>query len=474
MMADSLRLGLDRWRAWQQQSVHRRIFGVTLTVGLLTVGVKLVAILKEAVVAHQFGTGDALEAFLIAMVLPQFAINLVGGSLNAALIPTYIHVRERAGAEAAHRLFASVTALSLTILIVLSIALGVAAPVILPLIASGFPAWKLALAASAFRWLLPTLVLAGLTTTWSAVLNAGDRFAIAAAAPAATAILTLALVGLKGPDWGLDALVAGTLGGAVLETALIGWGLARRGISLMPRWRGLSDDVKQVIGQYTPMLTGAFLMGGTAVVSQSMAAMLDPGSVSVLAYGSKLTTLVLGIMAVAVSTAVLPPFSRMVAVGEWTALRHALRTYSRLLLAVTVPMTILLIALSRPLVVILFQRGAFTAADSQIVAWTQAMYLLHVPLFVVGMLLVRLISALRANRILMWGSGLNLAVNVVLTYVLMHRFGVAGIALATSLMYVGSVAFLWIAASRLLRAMPRQEQEQERQPIARVQEDVHR
>src|SRR5262249_17501708 len=146
MMADSLRLGLDRWRAWQRQFVHRRIFGVTVTVGALIVAVKLLAILKEAVVAHQFGTGDALEAFLIAMVLPQFAINLVGGSLNAALIPTYIHVREHDGPEAAHRLFASVTALSLTILIALSLILGIAAPVILPLVASGFPDWKLDMA----------------------------------------------------------------------------------------------------------------------------------------------------------------------------------------------------------------------------------------------------------------------------------------------------------------------------------------
>ncbi len=452
MRAGVLRLGLDRWRAWQRQSVHRRIFGVTVTVGVLTVATKLVAILKEAVVAHQFGTGDTLEAFLMAMVLPQFAINLVGGSLNAALIPTYIHVQERVSAEAAHRLFASVTALSLAILIALSLVLGLAAPLILPVMASGFPAWKLALASTAFRWLLPTLVLSGLTTTWSAVLNADNRFALVAAAPAGTALLTLLLVGLKGSDWGIVALVGGTVGGALVEAVLIGWGLARAGVSLVPRWRGLTGDVRQVIAQYTPMLAGAFLMGGTAVVSQSMAAMLDPGSVSVLAYGSKLTTLLLSVMAVAVSTAVLSPFSRMVAVGEWTALRRALRTYSRLLLAVTVPMTVLLIALSKPLVVILFQRGAFTAEDSRIVALTQAMYLLQVPLFVVGMLLVRLISALRANRWLMWGSGFNLAINVALTYVLMRVLGVAGIALATSLMYLGSVAFLWLGASRLLRA----------------------
>jgi putative peptidoglycan lipid II flippase len=463
-MAATLRGGLGQWRVWRTQSVNRAVLAVMLTVGSLTVAVKLAAIVKEMVVARQFGTGDALDAYLIALVLPQFAINLVGGSLNAALIPTYIHVRERSGHEAAQRLFAGVTALSLSILLVLAVVLAVAAPIVLPLVATGFPPEKLALVQSLFRLLLPMLVLTGLTTTWGATLNACDRFALAAAAPAATSILTVALVSLKGGSWGIDALVAAILGGAVMEACVLGWGLAKQGISLAPRWYGLTPDVKQVIGQYTPMLAGAFLMGSTAVVSQSMATMLNPGSVSVLAYGSKLTTLLLGIVAVAVSTAVLPPFSRMVATENWPALRHTLRTYIWLLLIATVPMTLGLMALSRPLVVLLFQRGAFTVADSQTVAWTQVMYLLQVPAYVVGMLLVRLISALRANRILMWGSLLNLMVNIGLTYLLMRHLGVVGIALATSLMYFGSVTYLFIAATRLLGKIPGDEPMRALQP----------
>jgi putative peptidoglycan lipid II flippase len=213
------------------------------------------------------------------------------------------------------------------------------------------------------------------------------------------------------------------------------------------------------MGQYGPMLTGAFLMGGTSVVSQSMAAMLDPGSVSALSYGSKLTTLLLSVGAVAVSTAVLPPFSERAAAGDWAALRHALRRSSQWLLALVVPGTALLIAFSQPIVALLFERGSFTAADTRIVAATQAMFLLQVPVFVVSLLLVRLISALRANRILMWGAALNLIVNIALTYGLMHQLGVAGIALATSLMYGGSLAYLWFSADRLLRERERQGRE---------------
>lgn len=442
---------LDRWRGWRNRSVNRGVLAVMLTVGGLTVAVKLVAAVKEAVVARQFGTSDGLDVFLIALVIPQFAINLVGGSLNAALIPTYIRVDERSGPEAAHRLFASVTALSLSILFLLAVVLALAAPLVIPAMAAGFPDWKLRQAELAFRLLLPTLVLIGLTTTWSAILNAGNRFATVAVAPAITSFVTIALVAAYGATWGIEALIAAAVAGAALEAGVLAWALARRGIPLVPRWRGMNDDLRQVIGQYLPMLAGAFLMGSTAVVSQSMASMLPPGSVSVLGYANKLPALLLGVMALAVSTAVLPPFSRMVAAGDWRGLRHTLGTYVRLLLAVTVPLVVLLIAFSQPIVVLFFQRGAFTPADSEAVAWTQAMLLIQIPFAVVGTLLVRLISALRANRLLMWGSLLNLVLNVALTYVLMQRFGVVGIALATSLMFVGSVVFLSIAANRLLR-----------------------
>jgi len=456
VIAGAWRVGMRRWRAWQQQSIARRIFGVTVTVGALTATVKLIAFAKEAIVALRFGTGDGLEVFIIAMVLPQFAINLVGGSLNAALIPTYIHVRDLSGAGAAHRLLTSVTAASLTILVLASIAVGIAAPAIVPLMASGFPEAKREMTITALRWLLPTIVLSGLTTTWGAVLNAGNRFTLTSAAPAATSLLTLTFVGFRGIEWGSGALIAGALGGAAIEAALLGWGLAHRGVPLTPRWHGASREVQEVLGQYGPMLTGAFLMGGTSVVSQSMAAMLDPGSVSALSYGSKLTTLLLSVGALSVSTAVLPPFSERAAAGDWAALRHALRRSTQWLLALVVPGTALLIAFSRPIVALAFERGSFTAVDTQVVAATQAMFLLQVPVFMVSMVLVRLISALRANRILMWGSALNLTVNIALTYVLMRLLGVVGIALATSLMYAVSLAYLWFSADRLLRVRERE------------------
>src|SRR6185503_14581895 len=112
--------------AWQQGSVNRRIFAAMLTVGTLTAAVKVVSTFKEMVVARQFGVSDGLDALLIAYLLPSFAINVVAGSFNAALVPTYIQVREQEGHQAAQRLFSSVVVWSAALLIGVSILMGFA------------------------------------------------------------------------------------------------------------------------------------------------------------------------------------------------------------------------------------------------------------------------------------------------------------------------------------------------------------
>lgn len=450
-MNSVLQVGLTWWNTWQERSVNRRIFAAMATVGGVTVVVKLAAAAKEVVVAYQFGTGDELDAFLIAFLLPQFAINLIGGSLNAALIPTYLQVREQEGQGAAQRLLSGVMVLSVGFLVGLSVVLAVTASYILPLVASGFSPEKLAVARSLYYGLLATLVLSGLATTWGAVLNAENRFALPAAAPVATSILTVLVVIGIAKQWGGYALVLGTVGGVLIETTVLGWALAREGVSLIPRWSGISPAVKEVLRQYAPMVAAGFLMGGTAVVSQSMAAMLDSGSVSALAYGNKVTSLILGIGAVAVSRAVLPHFSRMVIAMDWDGLRHTLLTYSRWLLIVTIPVTLALIYFSEPVVAVLFQRGAFTEADTHLVGRVQAMLLLQVPLYMVSMLFVRLVSAFKANHLMLWGNVINLCLCVALTYVFMQWFGVVGVALATSIVYIMSCGFLVLVSLRLIK-----------------------
>jgi putative peptidoglycan lipid II flippase len=201
------------------------------------------------------------------------------------------------------------------------------------------------------------------------------------------------------------------------------------------------------------MIAGAFLLSSTTIVDQSMAAMLGSGNVAALNYGYKIVAFALGIGSLAIGTAVLPHFSQMVAAEDWNAVRHTLKTYTRLILMVTVPFTLAFVLSSRLIVSVLYERGNFTAADTLVVSRVQAFYALQIPFYVLGILVVRLISSLRANHVLMWGAILSLALDVALNLLLMPHLGVAGIGLSNSVVYLVSLCYLLAMLSRQMRSV---------------------
>ena len=440
-----------RWLRWSSASVNRRIFAASALIGALGTLATVAAFLKELVVARQFGRGDEIDAFLIAFLLPAFAINVVGSSLSASLVPAVVQVSTRQGAQAGARLFSSAVVSGAAMLVAVSVLLAAAFPLLLPAFASNFAPGKRALTLALFYALLPVVTINGIATIWSGMLNAGHRFAAAAAAPLLVPVVTVLFLLLFARAWGVYALVAGTVTGMLAQCGLLAMALRRRGLPIVPRWHGLDANLRQVIGQYLPMVAGAALMSSTALVDLAMAAMLDRGSVAALGYGGKLAAAAVGIGSQALGTAVLPHFSQMVANGDKRGLRHTLVTWSRVVLATAALATLLLVALSEPITRLLFERGAFTADDTRMVAPVQSMYLLQVPFYLAGILFVRVISALQRNTVLMCGAVISLAVNVVMNLVLMRYLGVAGIALSTSIVYLLSLIYLGWNARQCLK-----------------------
>jgi len=125
--------------------VNRQVFGTAMVVAVLTLGIKLVSMVKESVVAASFGTGSAYDAFIIALLLPTTITGILSGSLNAALIPTYIEIQERENAEAAQRLYTTILMWNTVLLVALTLVMAGTTRFWLPVIASGFGPAKLAL-----------------------------------------------------------------------------------------------------------------------------------------------------------------------------------------------------------------------------------------------------------------------------------------------------------------------------------------
>jgi putative peptidoglycan lipid II flippase len=228
------------------------------------------------------------------------------------------------------------------------------------------------------------IFLSGACTVYTGVLNAAERFALGAIAPAIVPVAAFVAIAGWGGRFGIEAVAVGTVGGYLLNAVFVARGVTATGVGILPRWPGLTPELRRVIAQYLPVAAGACLLSSTGIVDQAMASMLPSGSVAVLNYGNKSIALLTNLGTAALGTAVLPHFSRMFAHADWRGLRHSLRTWGRLILATTVPLTVVFMILSGPLVALVFERGAFTARDTTVVASVQAMYLLQIPFYTHG------------------------------------------------------------------------------------------
>jgi putative peptidoglycan lipid II flippase len=431
-------------------SVNGVILRAALSVGAAGLIVKAAATCKEIAVAGVFGRSDAMDAFLAAALIPSLLVNLIAESMNQALVPTLIGVREHEGRGAAQQLLSSAMLWLGLLLAAASGAMALVAHGLFPLIASHFSPGKLALSIRLFYALLPIVPLTGIATICTSVLNTLDRFTVPALAPIVISASIIGCALTLGPRFGIWAMVWGTVAGTVIHAGIVATLMHRSGYHFKLRWHGMSPAVAQVGRQYGPVLLSGVMASGGLLVDQSMAAMLAAGSVSALVYANRFVSVVLALLAGAISTAIVPPLSRSIAHREWQSCRSMLRTWVWNTAVVAVPIAIVLIAFARPLVRLALQHGAFGPRDTAEVARVLAMYAIQIPFFAASRVFYRFLIAMLRTDLVLYCGIINLILDVVLNLVLMRRYGVAGIALATSLWTVSTFIFLWYWAHRVL------------------------
>ena len=439
-------------RQFQADSVNRRISRAVVALIAVGILVKLVASFKEVAVAGVFGRSDVMDAFLTAALLPSLLVNLISESMNQALVPTLIRVRELEGHTQAQQLLSSSMLLMCLLLGSVSVAMALAAPAVFPLIASHFPPAKMELAIQLFYGLLPVVLITGIATNCTAVLNTFHRFALPALAPLAIPIAIMVGALALGSRLGIWIMVYSTLAGSLVHAAIVAWMMDAHGYRFRLRWHGMTLAAREVAQQYGPVFLSGVAASGGLLVDQSMAAMLPAGSVSALVYGNRFVGVAISLLAGAVSTTLTPYFSRMIAIKDWTACRQSIRTWVRLTALVSLPISAVLILASHLVVRVAFQHGAFRPRDTDVVAGVMAMYAIQIPFFVASRVFYRFIIAMRRTDLALFCGMANLFLDIVLNVVLMRSFGVAGIALATSLWTVSTFFFLWYWAWKLMPA----------------------
>ena len=424
-----------------------RFIASTRLIALLTLGSRVLGLLRECLLGYFFSTSELLSAFRIAFMVPNLARRLFGeGALSSAMIPVLSENLQTKGEEASRRLVGTV----LTLLVLFLAAVVVVAELGLAVWRSVQPKVVLNLAAL----LLPYMVAICAVAVASGVLNVRHHFAAPAAAPM---ILNLAIIsgGLIG-GWGaglrglplLYVICVAVLVGGMLQALLIA--LALRGARFFPRfgmhWR--DPAVGTIFKLMAPMIVGLAAVQLNSLADYLIAYFFistDQGRVgpAVLGFAQYLYQLPLGVFGIALATAIFPLLSAKAANADQAGLADVLARGIRLSLFIALPAAVGLIMTAQPLVATLYQRGEFDAADTARVAGTLVFYSLGLPAYFLVHVLVRTFYAQQDSRTPARVAASMVALNLTLNLLLVFKLQERGLALATALSAALQAVWLW-------------------------------
>ncbi|MFC2065114.1 murein biosynthesis integral membrane protein MurJ [Chloroflexota bacterium] len=339
---------------------------------------QLVGLFRRILVANAFGASIELDAFIAANRVSETLFNLVaGGALGSAFIPVYTKYLVKGNKKSAWELASSIGNLVLLVLTLLAVISFFFAPQIVkfalaPGLASDPSLFQLTI--KLLRIQLISSILFGISGLFMGILNSHKQFLIPALTPAMYQVGLIFGVYLLSPSMGIFGLAWGVVLGALLHLILqipsIIKKVGRYSFSL-----GIKNkDVGEVIRLIVPRLLGVAVVQLNFWVNSALASKMSAGSLVGIDYGFSLMLMAQAIIAQSAATAMMPTLTRQYALGKMNEVRNSLSSTLRGILLLSIPASVGLIILARPLITTLYQRGNFTEHSTELVAWALVWY----------------------------------------------------------------------------------------------------
>ncbi|KAF0675335.1 murein biosynthesis integral membrane protein MurJ [Profundibacterium mesophilum] len=405
-----------------------------VTVGGWTLASRVMGFARDIMIAATLGAGPAAEAFLIAFSLPNmFRRFFAEGAFNMAFVPMFSKKLE--SDDDPHGFARDAFSTLASLLIVLTVLAQVFMPWLVLLMASGFAEdERLPLAVTYGRIAFPYILLISLAALLSGVLNSTGRFAAAAAAPI---LLNLILVGLllvagrQGWPAGLT-LAWGVPIAGIAQLVLLWIAAGRAGYRLVPRRPRLTPELRRLAAIAAPAALAGGVVQVNLLVGRQVASFFD-GAIAWLSYADRLYQLPLGVVGIAIGVVLLPDLSRRLRAGDDAGGRDAINRAAEFALILTVPATVAFLVIPMPLVMTLFQRGAFGPDDAAATALALAIYGLGLPAFVLQKVLQPLYFAREDTRRPFYFALVSMVVNALLAIGLAPVAGFLAAAIGTTI-----------------------------------------
>lgn len=432
----------------------RRLALNTLIVGGAFVLSRVLGLVREAVIAGQFGLSDDLDAYIAAFRIPDtLFLLIIGGAVGSAFIPVFSSLMSRGDGRAAWHLASTLINASVVLLSLGGLLMGVfAEPLVGAVLFPGRPPEQQALVVDLTRIILLSPLFMGLGGWAQGILNARQHFTMPAFAPVFYNLAIIAGALFLAPAFGVYGLAWGVVAGSMLHFGVQVPALVRAGMRWTPRLNLRDEGVGEVGRLILPRIAGQAAFQVNIIAMTAIASFLVAGSLSAFNYAYMIMILPHGVFAMSLATTTFPTMAAQFAAGDLDGLRSTLSRAVRVLLFLTVPAAVGMFVLREELVATLFQFGAFDPQDTQAVAAALGFFCVGLVSYAVVEVVTRAFYALHDTATPVAVGVATVALNLGLAWVLAVSLGMgaSGLALSLAATTTLEMVLLWALLGRKL------------------------
>ncbi|EPR69706.1 putative virulence factor MviN family [Winogradskyella psychrotolerans RS-3] len=406
-------------------------------VAVVTFLLKAVAFYKETIIAGSFGLDEVIDTFIIASLIPTFINSVFISSLTNLFIPNYIAELKNDGNKSSFQTIVFLITIGISIVSILISYFSI--DFILDIIYPNQPEVNYQLVKNQLYIILPCLLFWGIESVMVGLLEVENRFLISTISgifPLLTMILFLScFLDTLGPM----VLAYGTLAGTIIGFIFLSFVSIKYKILSIGK-PVLNDNSRLMIRQLPPKVSSGFLSAMNNFIDQFFAGQLIVGSLAALSYANRIPAFGVAIVIMSLGNVLLPHFSRLVIEDLKKAYQYLFKILKWVFIVAFVA-TVMGIILSDWIVELWLERDQFTHDDTIKVSAIQQILFLNVPFYLCTLIIVKFLTTINKNSFMAWISLANLIINIILNVILIKHYGVFGLAMSTSLVFIISSCF---------------------------------
>jgi putative peptidoglycan lipid II flippase len=418
-----------------------------LIVALGNVSSRVLGLVRETVISHLFGATGMVSAFRVASTVPTMIYDLlIGGMISAALVPVFTDYASPEKREELWRLASSLFTLVAIVFAFIVLLLEWITPTVAWMLGGGFDAQLLAQTTRLTRLVMPSVLFFGLAGASTGLLYANKRFVYPAFGASVFNLGIIVGALLLGDRLGIESLSLGVLLGSIFQLAIQLPGLRQLQFSFHLDLG--HPGLRRMGSLYLPVALGLIVSQVGVAIDRNLASRTGEQSIAWMQNATTLIQFPLGLVAVAVSTAILPSLSLLASGADLVRFRRTLGMGLRVVMLLIVPASVGLLVLATPVIALVFEHGAFQVYDTIRTSQALRVYLIGLPFAALDQLLIFAFYARKDTRTPVLVGVLGVLVYLVAALLLIAPLGMLGLVLANSIQWTTHTLVMLYLAHR--------------------------